>query len=115
MPERISPYCHHFHRAMAVYGQKWTPEVVRALLGGRARFNEIAAAIPGLSDRVLSQRLKALEGDGLVTRTVTPDRPVRVAYRLTPKGRGLGRAVGALAAWAEEWITQEEAEGAPAP
>lgn len=115
MAEDLSPYCHHYHRAMSVFGPKWTPEIVRALMAGATRFRELRAAIPGLSDRVLSQRLRALEADGLVTRTVTPDRPVRVGYHLTPKGQGLGRAVEALAAWAAEWITQEEAEGAPAP
>lgn len=97
---------------MEVVANRWTFEVVRVLLSGRARFSEIAGAIPGISDRVLSERLKTLEAEGLVNRDVIPETPVRVEYRLTDKGGDLSKAVGALASWAARWITSEEAEAA---
>ncbi|MCA9831624.1 MAG: helix-turn-helix transcriptional regulator, partial [Dehalococcoidia bacterium] len=61
-------------------------------------------AIPGMSDRLLSDRLKEFEAEGLVERIVFPDIPVRIEYRLTEKGRALLPVVEAVAAWAEEWI-----------
>ncbi|MDQ3958465.1 MAG: winged helix-turn-helix transcriptional regulator, partial [Actinomycetota bacterium] len=64
---------------------------------------------PGLSDRLLSERLKELEHEGIVERTVTPSTPVRIEYRLTDKGRALASVVRAVADWAETWA------GAPAP
>ena len=115
MDERaeLTPYCHHYHRAAQIVAQRWMPEILRALLAGKTRFSEFTAAIPGLSDRLLSERLKALEGDGLVTREVVPETPVRIEYRLTEKGRGLASVVGELAQWAERWVTIEEIERAP--
>ena len=110
MVEGRTAYCHHYHRAMSVFSPKWTPEITRALLAGSTRFSEIAAAIPNLSDRLLSERLKHLEAEGVVTRDVIPDTPVRVEYRLTEKGRGLAAAVDALSAWAQRWVTPAEAE-----
>ena len=103
-PETISTFCPRYHRAMEILGGRWTNEIVRALLGGASRFSEITGAIPGLSDRLLSERLKVLETEGVVTRTVVPDKPVRVEYRLTDKGRDLAGVVQALAHWAETWV-----------
>ncbi len=108
MTGELSPYCHHYHRAMEVVANRWTLEIVRALLAGASRFSELAAAIPGLSDRLLSDRLKVLEAEGVLTRSVVPDTPVRVEYRLTEKGEDLGRAVAALSAWADRWVTPDE-------
>lgn len=102
--EAITTFCPRYHRAMAILGGRWTQEIVRALLGGATRFSEITAAIPGLSDRLLSERLKGLEAEGVVTRTVVPDKPVRVEYRLTDKGNDLAAVVSALARWAETWV-----------
>jgi DNA-binding HxlR family transcriptional regulator len=110
MDEGLSPYCHHFHRAVGILARRWTPEILRALLAGTTRFTGFTAQIPGLSDRLLSERLKDLEQEGLVVRTVTPSTPVRVEYRLTPKGEDLGQAMRAISAWAERWVTLEEAE-----
>ena len=102
--EAITTFCPRYHRAMGILGGRWTHEIVRALLGGTTRFSEITAAIPGLSDRLLSERLKGLEADGVVTRTVVPDKPVRVEYHLTDKGNDLAAVVSALAHWAETWV-----------
>jgi DNA-binding HxlR family transcriptional regulator len=104
MTEPMTAYCPHFHRAMGLLARRWTPEIVRALLAGNTRFTDIATAIPGLSDRLLSERLKDLESDGVLTRSVLPQTPVRVEYRLTEKGEALGGAIRALATWAEAWV-----------
>ena len=106
---QLTPYCHHYHRAAQIVGRRWMPEILRVSLAGKTRFSEFTAAIPGLSDRLLSERLKALELDGLVTREVAPETPVRIEYRLTEKGRGLAAVVGELAEWADRWVTMEEA------
>ncbi|HZD79405.1 MAG TPA: helix-turn-helix domain-containing protein [Actinomycetota bacterium] len=108
-PDGLSPYCHHFHRAVQMIARRWTPEILRALLAGTVRFSGFTAVIPGLSDRLLSERLKDLEAEGIVVRTVTPATPVRVEYRLTAKGEDLATAIGAIAAWAERWVTEREA------
>lgn len=108
--DELTPYCHHFHRAVEVVTRRWTPEIVRAMLAGAVRFSEFTAAIPGLSDRLLSERLKTLEAEGILTRTVIPKTPVRIEYRLTEKGESLAKAVVAISEWADRWVTTEEAE-----
>jgi DNA-binding HxlR family transcriptional regulator len=105
-------FCAYFHRAVELIGRRWTGAILRALLSGADRFGDIATAIPGLSDRMLSQRLKELEAEGIVVRTVTPEMPVRIEYHLTPKGRALGSVLDAVAAWAHDWLV--EPAGSPA-
>lgn len=97
---------------MSVVANRWTLDIVRALLAGARRFGEISAAIPGLSDRLLSERLKTLEAEGIVSRIVLPETPVRVEYHLTERGTELAEPVAALAAWAERWIPLAEADAA---
>lgn len=80
--------------------------IVRALLAGPARFHQLREAIPDMSDRMLSERLRELEAEGVVTRSVIPDTPVRVEYALTEKGRALEGAIMAIADWAERWVPQ---------
>jgi DNA-binding HxlR family transcriptional regulator len=104
----LSPYCEHFNRAVQILGHPWTVQIIRALLAGRTRFSEFTASIPGLSDRLLSERLKKLETEGVVTREVVPETPVRIEYRLTTKGRDLAAAVAAISDWAEKWVTDGE-------
>ena len=99
--------CPRYHRAIELIGKRWTGAIVRALLSGAERFGEIGAAVPELSDRMLSERLKELEAEGIVERTVHPESPVRVDYRLTAMGRDLEGAVGAIERWAERWIEPE--------
>jgi DNA-binding HxlR family transcriptional regulator len=77
------------------------------LLTGATRFGDLTATIPDLSDRMLSLRLKELEREGIVERTVTPSTPVRIDYHLTAKGQALGTVVQAIAAWAEAWEQPE--------
>jgi DNA-binding HxlR family transcriptional regulator len=104
----LSPFCTHFHHAIEVIGRRWTGAILRALLTGTSRFSEVGEIVPGLSDRLLSERLKELEAEGIVTRIVIPETPVRIEYRLTTKGRDLEPAMRVLADWAERWAPVEE-------
>jgi DNA-binding HxlR family transcriptional regulator len=74
------------------------------LMGGRRRYSDLKGAVPEISDRMLSERLRELESEGLVRRIVTPETPVRVEYELTDMGRSLDTPLRAISAWAEEWI-----------
>jgi DNA-binding HxlR family transcriptional regulator len=97
--------CPLYHEAVELIGRRWTGAIVEVLLtGGAMRFSEIAAAVPELSDRLLSERMKELEARGVVERTVDPGPPVRVTYSLTDMGRGLEPAVAELRAWARRWL-----------
>jgi DNA-binding HxlR family transcriptional regulator len=100
-----SPMCQHFQRAAELIGKRWNPQVVRALQSGATRFTDLRKGIPSISDAVLSERLKELEVQGIVTRTVTPDTPVRIDYGLTERGRDLTKVMEELAQWAERWAT----------
>src|ERR1700731_4059083 len=93
-----------FQRAIELIGKRWTGAVVKALMAKPARFNQLLAGIPGISDRVLTERLRELEQEGLVERLVDPGPPVRVSYRLTSRGRALERVLAAVADWAESWL-----------
>jgi DNA-binding HxlR family transcriptional regulator len=99
-------FCPLYHRAVELIGRRWTGAILRALLAGIERFSDLTAAIPGLSDRLLSERLKELEAEGIVSRTVIPETPVRIEYHLTEKGRALGSVVEAVSAWADVWLVQ---------
>jgi DNA-binding HxlR family transcriptional regulator len=98
-----TPVCEHSQRAAELLGRRWNPQILRALLTGSHRFTELRGAVPGLSDHLLSERLKEFEAAGIVTRTVTPTTPVRIDYALTERGRDLERVIGELATWAERW------------
>jgi DNA-binding HxlR family transcriptional regulator len=99
-----SAFCPHYHRAVELVGRRWTGAVLRALLAGATRFGEIKVVVPGLSDRLLAQRLKELESEGILTRTVVLETPARIEYRLTAKGRALGGVVDTLSEWADRWL-----------
>jgi DNA-binding HxlR family transcriptional regulator len=97
-------FCPHFHHAIELIGRRWTGVVLRTMLHGATRFSDIAAAVPNLSDKMLAERLKELEAEGMITRTVVPETPVRIEYGLTEKGRALNVVVEALGDWADRWI-----------
>jgi DNA-binding HxlR family transcriptional regulator len=107
-----SPYCPLFQAAVELVGRRWTGAIIRAMLFGSMRFTDIMSRVPGLSDRLLSERLRELESHGIVRRTVYPETPVRVEYSLTEKGRELQSIVAELSAWAERWAAREEADTA---
>ncbi len=86
-------------RSMAVLGGKWTLLVVRDLLVEPRRFGELLITIGGVSPKVLTERLKSLEAEGILTRTLYPEVPLRVEYALTDLGRELRPVIDALAVW----------------
>jgi DNA-binding HxlR family transcriptional regulator len=96
--------CARFHRAVELVGRRWTGAIIRVLLHGPARYHELASAIPDISDRMLAERLRELESEELIVRTVIPETPVRVEYALTRKGRELQPALDALGRWADRYV-----------
>lgn len=102
-PVAVPAFCPAYHHAIELIGRRWSGVIIRAMIHGATRFSDISAAIPGISDRLISERLKELEAEGVVVRTVVPSTPVRVDYALTERGRALGDVVAAVAAWAETW------------
>ena len=109
-PEAMSPFCPLFHRAVELVGRRWTGAILRAMFAGNERFTDIADTVPGLSDRLLSERLKELVAEGLVERL--PREGGRVDYRLTAMGRELAPVLESLSGWAERWLTIEEQDAA---
>ena len=102
-PEAKGQVCRHFQRAAEIVARRWNPQVISVLLFGPRRFGEIRERIPGISDTLLSERLKQLETEGIVKRTVHGGRPVLIEYSLTESGAALGKAIDALAEWAERF------------
>src|SRR5919201_3901526 len=101
--------CPFYHEAVELIGRRWTGAIVAVLLDhGPLRFSEIAQAVPELSDRLLSERMKELEARGVVVRHVDPGPPVRVTYALTPMGAELQPALQELKSWARHWLAQED-------
>lgn len=95
--------CPHFHAAIELIGRRWSGAILCTLIDSELRFADIARAVPGLSDRLLSTRLREFEAEGLVERQVEPGTPVRVSYRLTEKGASLEPAIRELRSWADRW------------
>src|SRR5438067_1453105 len=99
--------CRRFHHASELIGRRWTGAIIFVLLASRCRFATLRAAIPDITDRMLSERLQELEHEGIVVRIVVPETPVRVEYELTRKGRALASAIDAIVEWAHKWISLE--------
>jgi DNA-binding HxlR family transcriptional regulator len=106
-------FCPRFHHAVELIGRRWTGVIVRVMLQGPHRFSELATAVPGISERLLSQRLRELEAEGLVVRRVIPGPPLGVEYELTRAGHELEAVVTAVAAWAHHWGPPDEGEDQP--
>jgi DNA-binding HxlR family transcriptional regulator len=96
--------CSAYHRAVELIGKRWTGAIVFVLMDGPLRFSEVKLLVPDLSDRLLSERMKELEAEGIVERQVIDEMPVRVEYALTAKGEALEPAVRALKGWARSWL-----------
>lgn len=105
---RAEGFCPRYHHAVELIGRRWTGAIVRAMLGGVCRFSDLTAMIPGLSDRMLSERLKELEIEGIVERRVYAETPVRIEYLVTAKGRALADVVDSIAEWAQTWLPLPE-------
>ena len=91
-------------KSLELVGERWTLLLVRDLLGGARRFQDFHESLPGIAPALLSERLKAMEEHGLITRQFYSEHPPRAEYVLTEKGRGLGSVVGALAAWGSQHV-----------
>ncbi|WP_342453813.1 winged helix-turn-helix transcriptional regulator [Ammoniphilus resinae] len=93
--------------ALQLLGKRWTGLILFQLLMGPQRFSEIESALP-VSGRLLTERLKELEKEGIVHRQIYPEVPVRVEYSLTEKGRALEPIFKDLQNWAENWVEVKE-------
>ena len=101
---QLAEFCPQYHHAMEIIGKKWMGSILRVLMHGTHRYNEILLAIPGISDRLLTERLRDLEAEGLVARHIASTSPVRVEYELTEAGRELDLAVRVISMWAVKWL-----------
>ena len=107
--------CAKFHRAVELIGARWSGAIVQILLRGPVRYADLRAAVPDISDRMLSERLRELEAEGIVVRTVSQEPPVRVDYALSKKGQALQPALTAIGHWAERWLdTGTQSQGTKA-
>lgn len=95
--------CPRYQRAVEILGKRWTGLIIRVLLPGPRRFGAMTGAIDGMSDRLLSERLKELESCGILERRVYPNTPVLIEYALTDKGLELEQVVEAIQHWADCW------------
>lgn len=95
----VDSQCQAFQQAIEVLGRPWTALILNVLQARPLRFSEISAAAQGPGDKVLSARLKDLEGNGLVVRQVHPGPPVRVTYELTERGHGFHDVASAIERW----------------
>lgn len=95
--------CPRFEKAMSILSQRWTGMIIYQLLSGPQRFCSIESSI-GISGRVLSERLKDLENEGIVKREVYPETPVRIEYSLTDKGLALQPLMKEIEKWSQSWL-----------
>ncbi|HEV7981203.1 helix-turn-helix domain-containing protein [Amycolatopsis sp.] len=96
--------CVRFHAAIELIGARWTGAILRVMFTGQTRYAEIKAAVPGLSDTMLAQRLRTLETEGLIERRVIPATPVQVEYHLTEMGLDLEPVLASVISWSHRWI-----------
>lgn len=98
------PCCTLYHQAVELVGKRWTGAILIVMLDGPLRFSEVKHLVPDLSDRLLSERLKELEAEGIVQRRCGNAGEAKVEYALTPKGEALEPAVRALKSWAHSYL-----------
>jgi DNA-binding HxlR family transcriptional regulator len=96
--------CPKYEQAAELLGKRWTGLIIRVLMGGPKRFKEIKEQIPEMSDKMLTDRMKELEAQGVLTRTVYPEMPVRIEYELTEKGKDMKDVIESIQAWGEKWM-----------
>jgi DNA-binding HxlR family transcriptional regulator len=101
-------FCPYYQYVAELLGRRWMAAILRALQSGLTHFSEIATAIPAISDRMVSERLKELEREGIIVRVVIPEMPVRIEYQLTTKGRALQPIMEASLVWANNWLAPKE-------
>lgn len=96
--------CPKFEGAVGILGKRWTGLILHVLLRGPARFKEIREIVPQMSDKMLSERLKELEEQGVIERKVYPEIPVRIEYELTEKGKDMRSVIESIEKWGEKWM-----------
>ena len=96
--------CPRYHKAVELIGRRWTGAIISAMLAGSTRYHELRSAVPDISDRMLAERLRELESEGVIVRHVLPTTPVRIEYELTDKGSALETAILAIGDWAQQWL-----------
>ncbi|MEC0089991.1 winged helix-turn-helix transcriptional regulator [Paenibacillus macquariensis] len=96
--------CPRFESAFSFLGKRWNGLIIQTLMSGPKRFKDISSLIPSMSDKMLSERMKDLEVEGIVVRHVYPETPVRIEYELTEKGKGLRSVMEQIQLWAEKWV-----------
>lgn len=102
----VSAICPKFEKAISLLSQRWTALIIYQLLSGPKRFNEIQSTI-GVSGKVLSDRLKDLEQEGIVFRDVIPDTPVIIKYSLSEKGKAMEPILNSIEYWSQQWVEKE--------
>jgi DNA-binding HxlR family transcriptional regulator len=102
----VSARCRRMSSILTIIGDKWTVMIVMVLSARPRRFNDIKRTIGGISQQMLTRTLKALERDGMVSRTVYPTVPPQVEYALTTLGHSLAEPLGALGAWASDHLEE---------
>ncbi|MEW2506468.1 winged helix-turn-helix transcriptional regulator [Amycolatopsis sp. CA-161197] len=102
--EEAHRVCTRFHAAIELIGTRWTGAILRAVFTGHHRYALIKAAVPGISDTMLTQRLRKLEEDGLLEKRVLTATPLQVEYHLTAKSQDLEPVLDAVVAWSHKWI-----------
>lgn len=108
-PHPLHQDCQKVSRILARIGEKWSMLVVMLLREGPRRFNDIKRNTGGISQQMLTRTLRALERDGMVTRTIFPTSPPQVEYRLTELGRSMSEPVLAFGRWVQEHLAEVEA------
>lgn len=104
MKEKEFHMCPKYEKLATFLGKRWTGLILRVLLEGEFRFSEILDSVPGLSSRLLTERLKEMEEAGMVLREVRNEYPIKVEYTLTQKGRSLAPVIREMQTYAEEWL-----------
>ncbi|CAD2081843.1 putative HTH-type transcriptional regulator YvaP [Jeotgalicoccus coquinae] len=98
--------CPRFEKAVNILSQRWTALLIYQMLDGNSRFGEIQTAT-GVSGKVLSDRLKSMEQEGLINREVIPETPVVIKYSLTEKGLSLEPVLKDIEKWSQDWIESD--------
>jgi DNA-binding HxlR family transcriptional regulator len=105
----VNPFilCPRFEMAMKLISTRWNGLIIFSLLSGTQRFSSMESSLP-ISGRLLSERLKELEKEGIVHREVIPETPVRIEYSLTNKGRALEPIIKEIQQWSQDWVTDND-------
>jgi DNA-binding HxlR family transcriptional regulator len=108
--EELLSLCPSYMRATELFSKRWVGLILMVLLKGPKRFNEILANIPGLSDPLLTQRLRELEAEGMVERRVLATSPVRVEYELTEMGQDYQKVAREISIWGHKWLDKDQSK-----